>query len=71
MFSQWAISSAGTRSEIGVMAPAQAWVSTGPVAHCAAMSGPDLAAAADWNVAMKVSVACSTTSIVTLGWAVW
>ena len=69
VFSQWLTSSGGTRSEIGVTAPPQTCVSTGPVAHCAPMSGPVLAAAAAWNVAMKVSVACGTTLIVTFGCA--
>src|SRR6188768_1780621 len=67
VFSQCATSSAGTRSEIAVTAPPQTCVSTGPVAHWAPMSGPALAAAAAWNVAMKVSVACSTTLIEMLG----
>src|SRR3954470_6718203 len=69
VFSQCATSSAGTRSEIGATAPPQTCVSTGPVAHWAPMSGPDLAAAAAWNVAMKVSVACSTTLIEVSGCA--
>src|SRR3954453_19876243 len=51
------------------MAPPQTCVSTGPVAHCAPMSGPFLAAAAAWNVAMNVSVAWGTTLIVTFGCA--
>ena len=67
VFSQCATSSGGTRSEIAVTAPPQTCVSTGPVAHWAPMSGPALAAAAAWNVAMKVSVACSTTLIEMLG----
>ena len=67
MFSQFFVSDFGTRSEIAVMAPPQTCVRTGPVAHCAAMSGPDFAAAAAWNVAMNVSVACSTTLILTDG----
>ena len=67
VFSQCATSSGGTRSEIAVTAPPQTCVSTGPVAHWAPMSGPAFAAAAAWNVAMKVSVACSTTLIEMLG----
>src|SRR3954447_22320665 len=54
---------------MGVIAPPQTCVSTGPVAHWAAMSGPDLDAAAVWKVAMNVSVACSTTLMETSGCA--
>jgi hypothetical protein len=61
-------SDAGTRSEIGVIALFQTCVSTGPVAHCAAMSGPRLAVAAVVNVWMNVSVACGTTLMLTFGW---
>src|SRR4051812_38135310 len=54
---------------MAVTAPPQTCVSTGPVAHCAAMSGPFFAAAAAWKVAMNVSVACGTTLIEMFGWA--
>ena len=67
MFSQFFVSDFGTRSEIAVIAPPQTCVRTGPVAHCAAMSGPDFAAAAAWKVAMNVATGCVTTLILMLG----
>ena len=67
MFSQFFVSDFGTRSEIAVMAPPQTCVRIGPVAHCAATSGPDFAAAAAWNVAMNVATGCVTTLILMFG----
>ena len=51
------------------MAPFQAGVSTGSVAHCVAMSGPLLVWAAVVNAEVSVSVDCGTIVILTFGCA--